>query len=462
MKRNIGIGLCILLLFAAVFTVFAPDDTNKILGLILPKTKNKLEKSENNLATRNFNKISQGKQVINPDSPLANPLEDIKASGVDFKINVITKNPQQLQNIARNNLPAKFSVLEQIQTNVEIVGDATWVLQDQISSALDKTSLVNKTLRKAAKAGKPVVFLDHTDINGISTAFESPIKIDKQEHGKNANGGTYKTIATFICYDEEGLPVVGSVTVPSNETNYINEILETTWINRNGAKTIKLNRERVTPASLGAASIDFTYFKKRGYYENYIFDKPYGKINEVYDYYQLLPDGDASYDWFAFDYHTEIVPGYILTSTEYQKYASDIYYEMTYANVYTGQRLYRYGPSTNYSTSDSTASVNIGAQAGVPTGPQVNASFTYTWDIKDLNVLNWSDMSVQKENHKWDFNQQDATGRSTNVINPAINTRVAQGQNGKVSYYRSAYWWLTTSQSGYSGTIYPLCDNYNS
>ena len=417
------------------------------------------------------------KANVNPHIDPIGEMGKAKKNGQAFKIKVLSNNVTFGEKLKNSNFPVDFDLLPSSQMNSLTNADALFLGEDLIRDATNPNHEIYQNVKNILKEKKQVVFVGEKNSEKLSKAFDLPIhsvptneKTYMQgEEDPNQERRKYMTVATWLQETAEGTTTIGEVVVPEDHKDHTKEILETLWVYKDGVDKVR-NRTNVetqiVKPNVSEATETLTAssnWTSRGDYIYYVYDNPYGKVNQMYRYYQATPDGNSTYDWFVYEWKTELVPGYVLAASDSNfstAYRINNYYTRTFTNISSGQIMYEYGPRNTYSMSSSTASVNLGLTAG-NLGASVNAGFSYTWDIPDLYVENWGDSSVQKENHKFGFN---SAGKHTSFVIPGVNTRVYQGQNAAAKYYRSIHWWDIKGMDiqGYYTEGYFYIDNFNS
>ncbi len=382
------------------------------------------------------------------------PLEELEQSKKAITIDVISGNAMSTTAIRNGPKTNRLAKLVRKSKGQALSAKAIWVLEDQVEEAIKEGSGLHRMLRDGVEQGRMVVFFGEVDMNRVAQAFDITIREETLQPDPSQ-----LVAASWISRGSDGMMNVGEVMVPiGQESSFVTDsILETTYIHSyNRLKTKRKGTSRISYTS-GEPSSNW---KKRGDYFVTNYNKPYGVVNQRFEFWQLVPDGDATYDWFVFDWYTQITPGSRLAASnpDYKPYVINRFYDRTYTSYHPNQILYRYGPIGTFSTSNSSVSVNVGMSAAV-----ANAGFSYTWNIKELEISDWSDFSLQKANHKWDFNELSSVAQNAALVDPGVNTRVAQKQNGVASHYWSIYWSFRGSDvPGVRVSKRFFADNYNS
>ncbi|WP_066635376.1 hypothetical protein [Desulfolucanica intricata] len=187
---------------------------------------------------------------------LEDPIGNLKASGTQFKVDVITENRGFVDKINKENLPANFSHVPPKVANGQSSSNSLWVFEDQIQNALDKNSELHQKVSQFAKSGKPVVFVGMSDRNKVAEAFSSPIREMPVPNSNNDNSEetdtnkrSYKTVAVWVRYSANDQRDIGQVVIPDHYDLKYQDILEATWIYREGTEKLRDRNNAVTERS---------------------------------------------------------------------------------------------------------------------------------------------------------------------------------------------------------------------
>jgi hypothetical protein len=204
--------------------------------------------------------------------------------------------------------------------------------------------------------------------------------------------------------------------------------------------------EEVTAASSTTATVlggPYLQFCCEYYMAPLLAENPYGKLNVIVPIYKLKSDGVPNYDWYFYQLKIQSVPGRVCYGSDYNNEHIWSYHEVRYPE--DPRWLVDYDPTTTSGTS--TVGVSIAAAAG-PSGPSVGFTWSWSYSIADVVVLDRSDYSENLAYWEHDIDRSMPVGFYTYQCKPGFTVKTGQDDYTYVrAWYNvrfvhfNGFWW---------------------
>ncbi len=166
---------------------------------------------------------------------------------------------------------------------------------------------------------------------------------------------------------------------------------------------------------------------------------PYGKINARDAVYQVLDDGNPTYDWYIYRFIDQIVPGIQIWNNGWRNNKLIQALDADYDDP-TGFLSY-YSPSTYVGSETTTWTVELGITGGkdkdgVSIGGSLTIGYSWSYSKPDVEIIDRSDYSLELA--KWEnrINKDKAVGTSTVQLEPGAIIRFPEEG---VHHFRTSY-----------------------
>lgn len=163
-------------------------------------------------------------------------------------------------------------------------------------------------------------------------------------------------------------------------------------------------------------------------YDNYT---PYGKLNVISEYYQLINDGSSNYNWYVGRLRLESVAGYSAYGSDWKTDEMTIRADVDADPWQPDNVLIDRDPTTTSGTT--TAGVSVGVVMG-ESGAMVTASVSWSYSVSDVQVIDEGDFSQQLARWRHNVDPDKNVGKYTYIAEPGLCVRVPEG-GGKIGAY---------------------------
>jgi len=160
----------------------------------------------------------------------------------------------------------------------------------------------------------------------------------------------------------------------------------------------------------------------------------YGKLNLIRRWFKLKYDQSSTYDWYSLIMTTQSVPGHIAYDSDWR--TADIWNWIDADYYGDPNKLIVYGPYQTIGQEQVT--YTIGVAAGEQ-GAAVTASMSRTYVVKDIEVYDESDFSLQLAKWWHNVNEQKDAGYYTCTIDPGVTIRTPPTVAYTESFYQVQY-----------------------
>ena len=187
-------------------------------------------------------------------------------------------------------------------------------------------------------------------------------------------------------------------------------------------------------------------FVREYYYAPLLASDPHGKLNLIADIYNLWDDGTPSHDWYFYQVRLQAVPGVIAYPSiwGYRNEHTWARHQIPYGGW--SRWLVDYDPTTTSGTS--TTGVSLTAAAGT-SGPSVGFTWSWSYSIADVVVLDYSDYSTHTAYWQHDIDHWSPTvGEHTYQSKPGFVVKTSPQSASfidawyKVKFVKPLGWWL--------------------
>lgn len=158
--------------------------------------------------------------------------------------------------------------------------------------------------------------------------------------------------------------------------------------------------------SVAQASHSYMYWVRDYRFTPYIDSNPHGRLNVIVDIYKILNDHSSSRDWYFYHVQIQSVPGTVSYNSDWE--TSNHLGNHDVWNPGTYRWLADYDPTTTDGFTTSTVSASI----TISNRPAATFSYSDSYQIPYVKVIDQSDYSLERARWLHDFNEGGDPGGS--------------------------------------------------